>query len=290
MLIQMRNISKKYGERTILSIDDLKFEEGKIYGLVGKNGAGKTTLFRMLAGLTFPTTGEIEYEDAKVKKGVIIEQPSIDLTMNAVENLKWAEKLYGHENCRDIDELLKLVNLHEHKEVPAKKYSLGMKQRLGIAMCLIHQPKVLILDEPMNGLDPEGIIEFRHLLQEVNAQGTTILISSHILDELYKLATEFVFIKDGEVVKQASAQEMEVKNTSHYELITSDNEKAVQILNEGFLCQGKIEGDKITFSPGDKDILDISKTLAQSQIYITMLFENRFNIEDYYMEVLGDND
>lgn len=287
-LVEIRNIRKKYGNKIILDIPKLNIEEGKIYGIVGKNGAGKTTLFRLLGELTFLTDGTIQYVDTDIKKGIIIEYPCIDLNMTAKENLIWAEKLYGEDICRNRDELLKLVKLDKHKDVKTKKYSLGMKQRLGIAMCLIHNPKLLILDEPMNGLDPEGIVELRNLLKDINKLGTTILISSHILDELYKLATDYVFIKNGKVVEQISQEEMELKNTSIYEMTTSDNERAVSLLEDDFYCSAKVEKGKVFFSVENKEILQISKSLAQKEIYITGLFENKFSIEEYYMEVLGD--
>lgn len=286
-LLQIENVLKKYGKKVILDIPNLTIEEGKIYGLVGKNGAGKTTLFRLLSGLTFPTKGTIWYKDESIKRGVIIEYPSIDYQMTAVENLEWAKKLYGIQNCRDITELLRLVKLENHKDIKVKKYSLGMKQRLGIAMCLLCNPKMLILDEPMNGLDPEGIIEFRKLLKDINQQGTTILISSHILDELYKLATDYIFIKNGKVIKEISQKKLEENEKGEYELITSDNKRAIEIL-KNFSCNIWEEEGKLFFIVEAEVILEISKAFAEKKIYIIRLKENKFDIEEYYMKVLGD--
>lgn len=286
-LLQIENLLKKYGKKVILDIPSLTIDEGKIYGLVGKNGAGKTTLFRLLSGLTFPTQGYIRYKEENIKKGVIIEYPSIEYQMNAVENLEWAKKLYGIEECQDITNLLKLVNLEKYKYEKVKKYSLGMKQRLGIAMCLLCTPQLLILDEPMNGLDPEGIIEFRNLLKDINRQGTTILISSHILDELYKLATDYIFIKNGKIVKNISQKELEEKEVCEYEIITSDNKGAANILTS-FSSNIREEDGKVFFEAEAEVILEISKALAKKEIYITRLKENKFSIEEYYMKVLGD--
>lgn len=286
-LLKLENVIKNYGKRTILDISDLQLEEGKIYGIVGKNGAGKTTLFRLLCGLTFPTNGYIRYEDPSIKKGVIIEYPSIEYQMTGAQNLQWAKKLYGTGECMDVTSLLRLVDLEEYKNEKVKKYSLGMKQRLGIAMCLVCNPRLLILDEPMNGLDPQGIVEFRKILKAINAQGTTILISSHILDELYKLATDYIFIKNGKIVKEISQNELEKMETGEYELMTSNNEDAIKIITN-LSCNISEKKEKIIFMAKKETILHISKALAEKEIYILGLKENKFDIEEYYIKILGE--
>lgn len=288
MLIQLKEVCKTYDKKNIIDIKSLNIEAGKIYGIVGKNGAGKTTLFRLLAGLTYPTNGVITYETPDMRVGVMIEQPAIDLNMTAWENLTWIAKLYGYEGCREIQDILKLVKLDGYKKLKAQKFSLGMKQRLGIAMCLLANPKLLILDEPMNGLDPEGIIEFRELLLEIHKTGTTILISSHILGELYKLATDYVFIKEGKIIQQTTLLELEKNNISTYEMVTSNNQKAVQILENNFSVSTIMENERICFKVSEEHILEISKMLAYEAVFITRLTEHEFDIEAYYMEVVGD--
>lgn len=288
MLVQIKNVSKVYKKHKILDIDNLTIDEGRIYGIVGKNGAGKTTLFRLLAGLTFPTTGEICYAHSDDRMGIMIEYPAIDGNMTAEENMVWMSKVYAHQDCRDIEDVLCLVNLEKTGTKKVKNFSLGMKQRLGIAMCLLSNPKVMVLDEPMNGLDPEGMIEFREILQNINKTGTTLLISSHLLDELYRLATDYIFVKDGKIVQKASLEEIEEKNESVYHMVTSDNLRAAQILKENFGCPTHSKDDGLEFKLENHGILEISRCLANEKIYITGLTETKFDLEAYYMEVVGE--
>ncbi|MBO4863538.1 MAG: ATP-binding cassette domain-containing protein [Eubacterium sp.] len=207
VLIQIDDISKQYKKQHALLNCNLSIYKGNIYGIVGPNGAGKTTLFKILLGLTEPSGGKIIYDgnldfvNANLSFGALIEEPYLNRELTAYQNLMYIQILAGKENKEQIDEVLKLVGLDEYKSKKIKKYSLGMKQRLGIAMAIINNPEVLILDEPMNGLDPEGIIEIRNILLELNQKsGTTIIISSHILGELDKLVTDYIFLKNGEIL------------------------------------------------------------------------------------------
>ena len=283
--MKLTGVTKVYNGKKILDIKELNLEKGKIYAFVGENGAGKTTLFRLLAKLTFPTEGTIELDSEADKLGVMIESPAIDLDMTAEENLIWMSKVYGKENCMDIYELLDLVRLGNVK-LKARRFSLGMKQRLGIAMCLLQKPNLLILDEPMNGLDPIGMVEVRNLLLKINEQGTTILISSHILEELYKLATDYIFIKKGEIIHRKSIQELEDLEKQTYELKTNDNKRALEYLREILGCEACIKDSQIIMDIGSKDLCDVSKSLAQNEIYILGLKEENFSIEEYYMGVM----
>ena len=224
-IIKFINVSKKYKGQTALHECNLEFKKGRIYGIVGPNGAGKTTIFKLILNLIKPTSGEVyisdNIENKKVKFGALIELPYINNNMTAFENLKFMQILGGENNHDRIYEILKMTGLgEENKKV--KKFSLGMKQRLGIAMSIINNPDVLILDEPMNGLDPEGIIEIRKLLLELNDKyGVTIIVSSHILGELDKLVTDYIFIKKGELVlaeeKADIEKDMAVKGLDDFE-------------------------------------------------------------------------
>lgn len=227
-VIVVEHLSKEY--RHGMAVDDVSFEvvRGGIYGLVGPNGAGKTTIMRMLGGLVHPTSGtlhlydkqsETSLEEARKQMSFMIETPYLRKNGTAYQNLEKMRLIRQFPDNESIDEVLQLVGL---SDVPKKKkvgkYSLGMKQRLGIACALISKPSVLVLDEPINGLDPEGIIEIRELLLKLNReQGTTILISSHILTELSQICTDYLFINHGKIVKQVSHEEMELEAAANLE-------------------------------------------------------------------------
>ncbi|MDU5535722.1 MAG: ATP-binding cassette domain-containing protein, partial [Anaerococcus sp.] len=201
VIVETKNLTKKYKHNTALNNINLKLEKGKVYGFIGKNGAGKTTFIRMITGLAFPTSGELslfgnsrekELQEARRKIGALVEGPSLYPFMSAKENLKAQQIQLGKEDEREIGELLDLVGLSGVGNKKARNFSLGMKQRLGIAMSLIGNPDFLIWDEPINGLDPEGIKEIRILIDDLNKKGKTLLISSHILGELENTATDFI--------------------------------------------------------------------------------------------------
>lgn len=213
-------LSKHYGRSKALDNLSVHIPKGAIYGLVGRNGAGKTTLIRLVCGLQAPTSGNyaiygIDFEDKYIAKsrrrmGAVVETPSIYLDMTAEDNLKQQCLTLGIPSFDEIPELLKLVGLENTGRKRARNFSLGMKQRLGIAVALVGSPDFLVLDEPANGLDPQGIIEIRELILKLNRERQiTVLISSHILDELSRLATHYGFIDAGRLVKEATAEEIE---------------------------------------------------------------------------------
>ena len=215
-IIKLENVSKKYKDHIALSDCNLEIDKGKIYGIVGPNGAGKTTLFKIILNLITPSEGTIYIDGMKNPKekdisfGTLIEMPYVDQSMTAYQNLKFMQILAGKRDDDRIDEILQMVGLADTGKKKVRKFSMGMKQRLGIAMAVINGPDVLILDEPMNGLDPEGIVEIRNVLLEINKKrGVTIMVSSHILGELDKLVTDYVFIKNGEVFLAESKTEIE---------------------------------------------------------------------------------
>ena len=208
-MVQLKNVTKKYKKTAAVSDCSLTLEKGKIYGLVGKNGAGKTTMMRMIAGLSIPGSGEISVATDRI--GTLIEAPSLNGTMTAVENLRFYRMLCGENGQEKSDEeLLSLVGLDGVGKKKVKDFSLGMRQRLGIAVALLGNPEFVMLDEPVNGLDPVGVVEIRNLIKKLNEeQGMTILISSHNLPELYQTATDFIIIDKGRVKKEITQEELE---------------------------------------------------------------------------------
>ena len=218
-ILQTQKLCKKYGKFKALNDLTINVPKGSIYGMVGRNGAGKTTLIRVITGLNNPTSGEfslfsVKNNDGKLlearrKMGAVVETPSLHPEMSAKDNLIQQTKALGISDEK-LDDILKLVGLANTGKKKAKNFSLGMRQRLGIAFSLVGDPEFLVLDEPINGLDPQGIIEVRELLTKLNQErGITILISSHILDELSKLATHYGFIEQGKMVKEMSAEEID---------------------------------------------------------------------------------
>ena len=225
-VLQTRGLTKTYGTVNALENVTMTVPNGSIYGFVGKNGSGKTTLMRIVAGLVFPSggsfalygqTGEAGILAARKRMGAVIETPAIFPNMTARDNLKEQCKLIGCDDNR-IDNILITVHLNDTGGKKVKNFSFGMKQRLGIAMALIGEPDFLMLDEPINGLDPEGIVEIRELLLRLNQEhGVTILISSHILSELSKLATHYGFIDRGHLLKEMEAKELDGQHNGNLE-------------------------------------------------------------------------
>lgn len=236
-------LSKTYRKFEALKDLTMHIPKGAIYGFVGRNGAGKTTLIRVICGLQEPTSGDytlygISNKDRRISKarrrmGAVVETPSIYLDMTAEENLKQQALVLGVPNYDSIPEILKLVGLENTGKKKARNFSLGMKQRLGIAVALIGNPDFIVLDEPINGLDPQGIVEIRELILKLNREhGITVLISSHILGELSKLATHYGFIEKGHIVKEISAEELEAACRKCLKVDVSDTKILAQVLDK----------------------------------------------------------
>ena len=230
-IMETNNLRKQYGDFVALNGLTMHVPKGSIYGFVGKNGAGKTTLIRLICGLQRATDGDFSIygisfrdkniSDARKKMGAVVETPSIFHDLTAYDNLKMQYDILGINDYSNINELLKLVGLDKTGKKLAKNFSLGMRQRLGIAIALCGNPEFLVLDEPINGLDPEGIVEIRKLIKKLNEErGITILISSHILDELSRVATHYGFIADGKIIKEMSASEFEEDSKKSINIVT----------------------------------------------------------------------
>ena len=296
-VITMRGLCKSYKKQEVLHDFSLTVERGHICGLIGPNGAGKTTIMKILAGLFFPTKGELELfgsrdnlDDSRARMSFMIEQPIIAGSMTARENLQYIRYLRGYPDEKRIDEILDIVGLANTGKKRANKFSLGMKQRLGIGMALLPKPEIMVLDEPVNGLDPEGIVEVRQLIQRMQEEwGVTVLISSHLLSELSELCTDFSILSRGELIENLSREELLVKCRNRIALRTDDINKTAAVLEEKLqIADYKvIHGEEIHMFEQLGDIRRISKTLTDNGLIITKLNEEGQNLEDYYLEKVG---
>ena len=296
-VITMRGLCKSYKKQEVLHDFSLTVERGHICGLIGPNGAGKTTIMKILAGFFFPSKGELELfgspenlDDSRARMSFMIEQPIIAGSMTARENLEYIRYLRGYPDERRIDEILDLIGLANTGKKRAAKFSLGMKQRLGIGMALLPKPEVMVLDEPVNGLDPEGIVEVRQLIKRMQEEwGVTVLISSHLLSELSELCTDFSIISHGSLIENLSREELLIRCRNHIALRTDDINKTAAILEDKLqIADYKvIHGEEIQIFEHLSDILHISKTLTDSGLVITKLNEEGQNLEDYYLEKAG---
>ena len=273
-VITMTNITKRFKKAEVVKDFSLDVKKGSITGLIGPNGAGKTTIMKILAGLMFQTSGELSFygsrDDLDLNRrrmSFMIEAPIVDYNMTAYENLNYVRYVRGYPDKKRIDEVLDIVDLKDTGRKKALKFSLGMRQRLGIAMALLTKPEVLVLDEPVNGLDPEGIVEVRHILQKLSEdQGVTILISSHLLSELSELCTDFSIINKGQLVENLSLEELHNRCRSHIVLRTNNTEKTAAVLEDKLSI-----GSYKVLQSGDIEIYEqldaverISKTVTDS--------------------------
>ena len=290
-------LSKHYRHFKALEGLSIHVPKGSIYGLVGRNGAGKTTLIRLICGLQSPTSGEyILYGKRNTEKGItearrrmgaVVETPSIYSDMTAEENIRQQYQILGIPSFDGIRELLELVGLEDVGKKKAKNFSLGMRQRLGIAVALAGDPDFLILDEPANGLDPEGIIEMRELILRLNRERQiTVLISSHILDELSRLATHYGFLDQGRMVKELSAQELESACQKCVRLRISDTKALSQALERVGL-EYKIRSHEEADVYGEVNLSQLILDLAKEDCQVFGIQEHNESLESYFMGLVG---
>lgn len=290
-------LSKSYRKFKALDGLTMHVPKGSIYGFVGKNGAGKTTLIRLICGLQEPTSGEyslygIRYKDknilnARQRIGAVVETPSIYMDMTAEANLKEQYHVLGMPSYDGIYELLKLVGLEDTGKKKARNFSLGMKQRLGIAIALAGNPDFLVLDEPINGLDPQGIVEIRELLLKLNKERQiTILISSHILEELSKLATHYGFIDKGRLIKEVSAEELNVLCRKYIRVEVSDTRVLTRVLDERNI-EYKIHSDTEADIYEKVSITPLAMALAVENCELISVQEHEESLESYYISLVG---
>ena len=299
-VIQTMGLSKRYKDRWAVDHLDLRVEQGDIYGFIGQNGAGKSTTLKLLCGLARPTQGEalifgkpVRDSVARRRVGALIEQPGLFPDLSGRENLRLCATLLGLDSPeRQVEEILKTVGLAPKEKKPVRHYSMGMKQRLGVALALLGGPDLLLLDEPINGLDPEGIREMRELLLRLNRErGLTILVSSHILGELSKIATRYGIIQGGRLMEQITAAELEQKCTDYLHLKADQPQKAAALLErELHLTRWEMrpEGELRIYEAVDARA--VGQLLTQAGVAVEEMGLHRQDLESYFLERMGGSD
>lgn len=298
-ILKTQSITKRYGRFSAVDSMDIEVKRGEIYGLVGKNGAGKTTLLKMISGLSLPDSGTLELfgqtsanelNRVRARTGCIIETPGFLPYLSAAKNLEYYRLQRGIVNPCCIRESLEFVGLADTGKKKFKSFSLGMKQRLGLALAIMDNPDFLILDEPINGLDPMGMAEFREMILRLNRErNTTILISSHILAELSQIATTYGFINNGRMVEHVSALELEEKCKRSLKIKVDDAQKADAVLKKELSCnQVQILNDQEIQTV---EFLDTPELLVQSLVkngvMVAGINQSGLNLEEYFIELVG---
>lgn len=298
-LIETKDLTKRYGEQVSVNRLNLHLQAGRIYGLLGRNGAGKTTTMKMLLGLTKPTAGEISLfgmplqgNEKKIlpRIGSLIESPGFYPNLTGTENLKIFATLRGIPNAHAIQDALELVGLPYRDKKLFSQYSLGMKQRLAIALAVMHDPELLILDEPINGLDPIGIAEIRSFLRSLcDERGKTILLSSHILSEIALLADDVGIIDHGVLLEEESLAELEAKNGRYIHLSVSDAAQAARLLETALHTTAfRVEDERsLRILDLQLPIPDIARTMLENHLDLYDLHLCEDTLEDYFKRVTG---
>ena len=299
VVLKTYNITKKYGEQLAVDNVNMTIKKGDIYGFIGQNGAGKTTLIRLITGLIHKSGGEIELlganeenelNKARTMVGSLIESPSLYTNMTARENLEVSRLVRNIPGKKCIDEVLELVGLKDVEKKKVKNFSLGMRQRLGIANALMGNPKLLILDEPINGLDPMGIVEIRELLKKINKEkDMTILISSHILSELSELATTYGIISNGKLIEEITAKQLSEKCRQYIDLKVDDTARAVILLERelGRSDYEVLEDSNIKVFSNLDNVGEVNSLLSRSGIIVESISVKGENLEEYFMNKVG---
>jgi ABC-2 type transport system ATP-binding protein len=296
LVIQTKDLNKKYGGHYAVRNLNLEIAKGEIYGFLGPNGAGKTTTIRMLLGLIRPTMGSIHIFGKDIRKeklnilrkvGSLVEYPSNYGHLTAVQNLEAIRRILDVPKSR-IDEVLSIVSLTKDAKRPVKGYSLGMKQRLGIAAALLGNPELLILDEPTNGLDPEGIHEIRELIRSMPEQhGITVLVSSHLLSEVEQMAGTVGIIREGEMVFQDTINNLRQQASVGFRLVVSEPVEALQLIqSQGYIGQLENGGLKLDQQLSDPEVALLVKRLVDNNHAIYRVEEKRRTLEDIFMQVI----
>ena len=296
ILIEVKNLDKQYMKQKAVNNANFQIKRGMICGLIGPNGAGKTTIMKMLGGLAIPTGGSISIfgetsenglAKARSRMSFMIETPYAKEKMTARENLEIQRLQKGIPDKKRIDEVLEIVNLTDTGKKPVKNFSLGMRQRLGIAIALAGNPDFLVLDEPINGLDPQGIVEIRELVLKLNREkNITFLISSHILDELSRIATYYGFIDHGSLVKEMSAEELNDACRKCVRVEITKPEALTQVLDE-MNIEYKLVSDNVADIYAKPNITQLTLSLADKGCEIISLKEQDESLESFYIGLLG---
>lgn len=293
-IIETEGLTKRYGKRLCVNNISIHIAKGDIYGFIGRNGAGKTTAMRLILGLARPTSGKIKLFNSndlnaqRKKIGSLIEAPGLYKRCSALENMKRFSILYGGDD-KEIEELLSFVGLNGVGNKKVGQFSLGMKQRLGIAIALLGNPEVLILDEPVNGLDPAGIKEVRDLLLKLNKEkNVTIMISSHLLDELAKITTKYGIINNGVLVEEIDAQKLMERCKNNIVISCDRLQEAKELLeSELKLTNISIVNDKLHIVDEIESTVEINTLLVKNDFKVHEITINKNSFEDYFIERLG---
>ncbi len=297
--IQTESLTKKFGRITASDDISIRINQGEIYGLIGLNGAGKTTLIRMLLGMIKPDSGTIKLFDKQLTKqfkhwndiGYLVETPYSYPNLSVYDNLKVIYKLRQLANPKAIDDIIEKLKLTKYRNIKANALSLGNRQRLGLAKALMHTPKLLILDEPVNGLDPEGIVEVRELLSELAKNGSSIFLSSHILGEISKIAHRIGIIHEGKIVKELDTKELSDQIIKKVLVQTKDNEKALKILQKA--NYSVLLSDKNEIEVSNKGALEqpelIAKLLTENELPPKQVFLFTEDLEKFFLRTINSS-
>lgn len=298
-ILETDNLTKAYGKKKALDNVSIHVKEGDIYGLVGRNGAGKTTFMKVTGGLANATSGSYslfgktgsQMRDARTNIGLLIEDPGLLPDVSGVENL-WLKCIaLGLKDKSEPKRLMELVGLGDVLKLHTKKYSFGMKQRLGLALALVGDPKLVILDEPINGFDPQGIKSVREMILQKKSEGTTFIISSHILGELSKISTRYGFINNGKLIEESTSEELLTKCRSKIVLIPSDIPKACTIIEKiGFKDYKVKDGGIINIYEQIDRTGDITNALAKESVATIEIYKKYESLEDYYVNLVGKDE
>lgn len=294
-ILKTTALSKRFGNRMAVNKVTMTIEKGDIYGFIGKNGAGKTTFMRMVLGTAFPTEGEItlfggeSLNKARRRIGSLIETPGLYKNYTAYGNLKQFSLIYGGTDA-EIHDILRLVELDNTGKKKVGKFSLGMKQRLGIGIALLGNPEFLILDEPVNGLDPAGMKEVRDLILRLNQEkNITILISSHLLDELSKIVTKYGIINNGSLIEEVSAAELKDRCSHRLTLTVDDIDRAISILSAIVPANEiKVANGQLVLSSHLEDAATLNRMLVEQGIAVSGIHLQTDGLEQYFMKRIGD--
>lgn len=297
--VQTNALTKSFEGKTVVSNVSMNIKEGEIYGFLGPNGAGKTTIMKMMTNLVKPTEGSIEIFGEKLnasnhevlrKIGSIIEYPFFYDRLTAKENLEIHCEYLDYHNKQSIDEVLEMVNLNDTGKKKVKDFSLGMKQRLGIARAILTKPRLLILDEPINGLDPVGIREMRDLFKKLSREhGITLLISSHILGEIEQIADTIGVISNGQLVKEVSMAQVREQMSDYIEIVVDDSQAAERLLRDQLLISAlKVDRDeRIHLFDSNVSVAEISKMLILNGINVEEINKHSESLEDYFLSIIN---
>ena len=296
-VMELEGLTKTFGKKTAVDNFSLKIEKGHICGLIGPNGAGKTTIMKMMAALTEPDSGEMKFfgstnlDEARSRMSFIIEEPYMEHSMTARENMQYLRFIRGVADESRIDMLLDFVGLKDVGKKKVGKFSLGMRQRLGIAMSLLAKPEFMVLDEPINGLDPEGIIDVRKMLLKLTEEEKiTILISSHILKELSELCTDYAIVNHGKLIEKLSHEELLLKTKTFIGLRTNDIGRTCTVLEGSLGIRNyKVSPEnEIMIFERLEELERISSIVTQNNLTITKINVEGESLEDYYIGKVGD--